>query len=239
MPRRKTYSKKKRTTTTKRRTFKRTFKRGGAKPKAVINRVVLGHGLPKMATVTHRYVDSKVMNMTGGAVSTYTFRCNGMYDPDYTGVGHQPLYFDQMSALYNHFVVIGSKITVRFAGTIASAGGNSVPIIACLQTHPSVSPTYTDPLLAAEQNYSNIRLMGPGQDTKIVMTSKWSAKKTFGAGILANTELQGTPSADPTEQSYFTISARPMDAITNCSCQMIVTIEYIAVWKELKQITSS
>lgn len=214
-------------------------KSGGARPNSVVNRVVFGHGLPKMCIVTHRYVDSKVLNMSAGVTSTFTFKCNGMFDPDYTGTGHQPLYFDQLSALYNHYCVIGSKITIRFAGTVATAGGNSVPIVACLQTHPAASPTYTDPLNAAEQNYSHFKLMGPGQDTNVIMGAKWSAKKFFGAGVLANDELKGTPSSDPAELSYFSIGARPMDSLTNCSCQLIVTIEYIAVWKELKNITSS
>ena len=34
--------------------------------------------------------------------------------PNHTGVGHQPLYFDQLMTIYNHYIVIGAKITVKF-----------------------------------------------------------------------------------------------------------------------------
>jgi hypothetical protein len=43
------------------------------------------------------------------------FRTTAVYDPDYTGTGHQPYGFDQHSRLYNHYIVDTAIITQRSA----------------------------------------------------------------------------------------------------------------------------
>ena len=35
-----------------------------------------------------------------------------MFHPDKSSVGHQPMYFDQLQAIYDHFTVINSRIKV-------------------------------------------------------------------------------------------------------------------------------
>ena len=41
------------------------------------------------------------------------FSGNGLYDPDVSGVGHQPLGFDQWMTLYNRYRVYASRIVVN------------------------------------------------------------------------------------------------------------------------------
>lgn len=201
---------------------------------------VLGRGFPKKMLITHKYTQTNVLSNTAGAINYQTFSANGMYDPDYSGVGHQPLYFDEMSNVYNHYCVIGSKITVRAAGTTSSGtGSNFTPVLIALQIHSAATPSQTSPIVLSEQNQAIVRLMGPSQGNAMVLTKKWSAKKFFGKSVLANDELKGTPSANPVEQSYFTVSTRPVDAVSTTSITLYVTIQYIAVWKELKTATPS
>lgn len=45
------------------------------------------------------------------------FRLNSIYDPDYTGVGHQPYGRDNLAAIYNHYVVDSAVITVTPTST--------------------------------------------------------------------------------------------------------------------------
>jgi len=42
------------------------------------------------------------------------FSLNSLYDPDITGVGHQPYGFDQMAALYSNYIVESASIQARF-----------------------------------------------------------------------------------------------------------------------------
>lgn len=52
----------------------------------------------------------EALGATGSNV--WQFCGNGLYDPDITGVGHQPMYFDNYAALYNKYRVIKSYISV-------------------------------------------------------------------------------------------------------------------------------
>lgn len=64
-----------------------------------------------------QYQTNISLNPTTGAIGSggsnlWTFAANGLYDPDITGVGHQPMYFDNFAAVYNRYRVNFSKITV-------------------------------------------------------------------------------------------------------------------------------
>lgn len=84
--------------------------------------VKTGLGFPKKMIMTHRYCANQSVQSSTGVMANYVFSCNGMYDPDITGTGGQPLYFDQMTAIYNHYTVIGSKVTIKVLNASPSTG---------------------------------------------------------------------------------------------------------------------
>lgn len=59
-----------------------------------------------------KYVDHFNTTYTSGVGFVYSYRGNSLFDPDFTGTGHQPYGFDQLSALYHSYRVYGSKIRV-------------------------------------------------------------------------------------------------------------------------------
>lgn len=55
---------------------------------------------------------------TSGTVNTaqvYSLRLSSLYDPDYTGTGHQPYQYDTLTSIYNKYIVekVDFKIRVR------------------------------------------------------------------------------------------------------------------------------
>ncbi len=69
-----------------------------------------------------RYCD-RVQLTTTGSVNTavgYTFRLGSLYDPDYTGAGHQPYMYDQLTGIYNKYIVEKVQYRVRFRQVAAS-----------------------------------------------------------------------------------------------------------------------
>lgn len=191
-------------------------------------------GFPKMFKFKHRYTEQVTLT-DSGAIVNYQFSCNGMYDPNITGTGHQPMYFDQVSALYDHYTVIGSKIkyTVVPTGTTAQ-----VPYKIITWINDDTTTTGTADSLA-ENKFAKVRLCQGGLNPdRIILTNNWSAKKFF-SSPMANDELKGTAAANPTEQSYFQISFRSLDGVSTVSVYLFVEVEYIAIWRELKEIASS
>jgi hypothetical protein len=43
------------------------------------------------------------------------FRLNSLYDPDYTGAGHQPYFFDQIAGIYNRYRVNACTVDITFS----------------------------------------------------------------------------------------------------------------------------
>lgn len=193
-----------------------------------------GKGFPKKLLMTHTYCD--VFNYNTGAAGVLTvrqFRANGMFDPDITGTGHQPYYFDQMSAVYDHYTVIGSRIILRVLKSDNTQYPTTVGIF--VNDDSTVTPSITGLL----EHPSSVHTIVGNSDQRATLIRNWSAKKTFGGTVLSNDNLQGSPTADPTEQSVFTIFIDSTSSAQQTSVTMDITIEYIAVWDELKDIASS
>jgi len=79
---------------------------------------------PASIVKTLRYSTNISMGAAVGALNTWMFRANDLFDPDYSGTGHQPMGFDQLMSWYNHFCVVRSRIvcTFRNIGTTSAYG---------------------------------------------------------------------------------------------------------------------
>lgn len=207
--------------------------------KATVNRtnVPVGLGFPKKMCITHKYVEKFSLN-PNATMPNYSFSCNSLYDPNRTGTGHQPLYFDQMSVIYDHYCVIGARIKIS---AINRSNTGNFRIAVYINDDSTVVPA--DMNTVCEQSNVKWRTIAgtytSGSQNKAFLTMKWSARKIFGRGVLANDELQGTGGASPVEESFFTIVADQFANITPELIDLMAEIDYIAVWKELKDIAGS
>jgi hypothetical protein len=59
---------------------------------------------------------------SGLASRDYQFKINSLFDPDFTGTGHQPKGFDQLAALYQRYRVYRVKYQIDFVSI-----GNTTP----------------------------------------------------------------------------------------------------------------
>lgn len=193
-------------------------------------------GFPRLLKMTHKYVSAPTqLNCVGGNMSLHVFCANGMFDPDISATGHQPMYFDQMALIYNHYTVIGSKITIQVQTTEEVLG----PMIGCLWIDDDSITTSTSLSEVAERGrYPLVNFGGPNSDPRTTFKAKWSAKKFFGKGAMANNALQGTGSANPSEISNYKFAYNTVDG-TSATIYLTVSIEYIAIWSELKETAQS
>nr|QXP07579.1 MAG: putative capsid protein [Arizlama virus] len=221
------------------RSFVKRVRRGSRfrpRPRSIIPQrtsVNTGLGFPRMIKMAHRYSQTVRLTSTSGVPTFQRFRANGMFDPDYSGGGHQPLFFDQMTPLYNHFTVIAAKAKITFVHS-----GTGVPMHIGVLTDDNTTTT-TNITALMEQTQNKSKTISYGNSPPKTLMHNFSAKKTFGGSILANNSLQGTSGADPTEQSYFTVYAASVDGVSTSIIDAIVTIDYIAVWTEMVEVTGS
>lgn len=194
-----------------------------------------GTTFPKRLCTTLKYTQQ--ISPSTAPFGTYVFSCNNLYDPDFTATGTQPLYFDQLMAIYDHYTVIGSKITYRIIprGTTVQE-----PFRICSWINDDTTAASSDIDVISQQPGSKVRLCTGGLNpSQIIVSNKWSAKKYFGGSSLANTSLQGTAAAGPAEQSYYYLNLRTMDGVATTTMWVVVEISYVAVFSELKDMVGS
>lgn len=85
---------------------------------------LVGAPMPDRFNTSLIYSDTITIDPAAGALGSHLFRLNSLYDPDFTGIGHQPRGFDQMMAFYQKYRVYGCKIDVCCLGPGVSALNN-------------------------------------------------------------------------------------------------------------------
>lgn len=191
---------------------------------------------PATVVKSLRYSTDFSLTSTAGAVSSYVFRANDLYDPDYTGTGHQPMGFDQMMQFYNHFCVIKARIIVTFKNY------SSVDCTACVRQDADLTPLTTiDRILEfggnVTTNLGNAGVFSSNQNLELgidIPKLQGVSRKT----ITADPNLRGDASSSPTELTYFHVQI--WDAAgNNQSVKCSVILEQLAVFTEPRDMVSS
>lgn len=191
-----------------------------------------------------RYADTLTMDPSTGSYATFSYRANGIYDPQVTSGGHQPCGFDRWKLIYQHYVVIGSKVTATFhVNSISSSNPSYVGIK--LVTEPGVDGlaqifaaggTTISALQEQPLNNTYRTLVGgttPGQNVSKRVRHKFSMRKCFPGCSLATAKLQGSAVKDPDEQVYYELYALAPSVTSNPGpLHVNVIIDYLVVFFE-------
>lgn len=194
------------------------------------------NGFPKMLTMTHRYQDFTSFSGGAGVTNKQLVCCNGLYDPNITGTGHQPMYFDQVSALYNHYTVTSSRIRATLTFGSTTLGATNVFGI-YIEDDASVTPSSIQDF--TEQSSAVSKIGNTVYNEPLTVYLSWDAKKAFGGSTLSDPNLQGTVSSNPAEMQNYCIFVGDVAGALQTSVYITYFVEYTAVWQELKAIASS
>lgn len=206
--------------------------------------------LGKTHRQTLKYSDSFTTGAAAAGLGTdmsicNTFRVNSLYDPDVTGIGHQPLGFDQLMEFFNRFTVLNCKITLSVSqaasATVASWFG--VEVTPTSATRGSSLPDKQAWLESAATSKTLVGLQSSGAPVK-TLTRTINMKKFLGVGnVLDEQNFSGSASSNPADTVY-------LQVYTACNCYALtgtgttelhwtVQIEYDTVFHDPKPITIS
>lgn len=179
---------------------------------------------------------------TGGNVSSHVFSANSLYDPDYTGIGHQPHYFDQCMAIYDHYTVYKAKITIYGENNV-----NNTAMITSLRIGDDAT-LISLPNDVAEQTGSKwiyVSSCPASTDNK----TKWSLSKTVNVpkfftktkkDLINDAIFRGAAATSPAEQVYFIIDQWAVDQASGVGSDFLqVKVEYWAQFTEPKIVLGS
>lgn len=187
------------------------------------------------------YSDQITMNAGAAGAAVYNFSCNSLFDPNRTGVGHQPMGFDQLMLLYDHFVVTEAKISVMALSQGVGAGSaldNQVMVLSLRDTTDGVSNIQQ----AIELGYAKVGLLGSqnGGNSGLQLDHYVDVGKFLGrANLLSDPDVKGGNGGNPTEECFFQIALASIDGDDPPAVDLLVTIEYTAYLIEPKKLTQS
>lgn len=172
----------------------------------------------------------------GGTAATHVFSCNGLYDPDISGAGHQPSGFDSLTGFFDHYTVLSGRIYVTFHNSDTTYHQNVGIYLADFTT------AETDARVIIENGKGVMTKLAPaGQDAaQCQLSMPISISKFLGRpDPLSEDDLRGTVATNPAEQAYYHVWCSPTSGVDSSAVGFEVRIEYYAVWTEPKNMVIS
>ena len=164
---------------------------------------------PAKKYATLRYVNYNYQTLTNTDLATGTVRitavhANGMYDPTTDAGDHKPMGMDQYAALYDHYRVIRSRITVHMATTYtATDSGRHVWFAIGLFDAVTTGRIMTH---YSEDGRTKWMIYKNDSGAKATLTHYFDSAKFFGHSPNAPREsTTAAVTANPTEGAIFQI----------------------------------
>lgn len=180
-------------------------------------------------TVDLRYCQTKTYTTgaAGVAGTENAFSLNSLYDPDITGVGHQPYGYDQMASLYSNYVVQSVSIQARFLTIGGSA--DMCCILALTGQYPVSTTGLTVDAVAEKSGITTKTLTASGVNrTVIIDVPQVALHRTLGLSRAQyDNEINtygAVVSASPNTQSIVRINVASYNgtASEDATCQLTI-----------------
>lgn len=211
-------------------TKRKTTKRNKSRSTGMSRNIQYTGPLRRSLRSVVKYSDMYTITSGGTTPSKLMFSLNGLFDPDITGIGHQPRGFDQIMTMYDHYVVIGCKINLQISNPDVNRGNT---VYSCVVDNTGTL-SYVDLLETGSRVAKHINARDAGQSSCTINLNinpnKWLARSK----PLSDPDLKGSATTNPTEQCYLYIAHIAEDLSTANTVNVLATFEYTTVFFEPK-----
>lgn len=195
---------------------------------------------PQSTTVKLRYIEENNLNVTT-IPEYYTYSANGLFDPNITGVGHQPMGYDQLTSMYNRYIVMGGKIEIDFwSQSLDQLYGVYVGVK--LDDDTSFIQDCATLQESSNVRYKWMSMQGDNSQSRKKVVMYFSPKKMAKVKNIFDNRgnLGAAVGANPTEQYYWHIWAGTTNDNTDLNAIYYrARITYIVQFDERKDVASS
>lgn len=205
--------------------YRRRYKRPGyrARPVRRMSRYPSkarfgSHGLPKAIFTKLNYSEQISMSSVTVTPGSYFFQLNSIYDPNTSGVGHQPYMRDTYSSLYSDYTVTGALVRLT-----VSTGGS--PATVTMRPNPGTG-TITNIPLEAERGAARLTVTTAKPVSKKMYVSM---AQFFGQTrniILTDDIYSAAMGTSPTEGCYLGLAVLAADEATSITVYIDIKITY-------------
>lgn len=190
-------------------------------------RTLFGNRLcTKLKYQNFRTLDPGVLGTPAG----HAYSCNGMWDPDISGGGHQPRGFDQLMNIFNHAVVIGAKITVQVSHT---SGVNDTIVGIAIRDNFTIDTNMNNYLESRKCRHVMVGA-GANAEPKTISYKLNPNKFLNRSKPMSDPDLKNSAFNNPAESAYFHLFCGPVESVDATPVHCNVMIEYTCVFFEPK-----
>lgn len=237
----------KRSTTTRRRNFKRKFKAGP--PRSLVTRGTFATTpFPSTLNKVLTYADSfYALNQTvSGSQATVYYSGNSMYDPDIVEAGTQPKYFDTFcgpyggTAPYRSYRVLASKIRITWMPDPTLAAGSNLMQVYCLPIDSTGGYSPTDVLDVMERPYCKYAILGnSGAQNQKTMTLFCKTRSIFGTTDPHDADCAADYGTDPPRKWQWYMGVQNVQPGGISKVLIRVQIKYYCQFFNLNRVLNS
>lgn len=205
-----------------------------------------GSGFPTSLRTMHRYASYNLIMSPGVTLAAnYVFCANGLYDPDISGIGHQPLGFDQFTPIYDHYQVVKCRIIVDLVNDGDQPGhalcgiraSDSSTVVTDVQQLQEMGDGVTGIIGGNWPQTTNTNFQ---QHTKRLSMEVDIAKFLALKDIADNQNTKGLGIANPGEKVFFHVwASHPYATGANTVTIAAAYLEFDTIWSEPKELARS
>lgn len=207
---------------------KRGGRRRGYKTINVVGKSV--NPIPQRYICKMKYADT--ISLGTATSGSYEFNLNSVFDPNRTGVGHQPYGHDQLATLFNRYRVIGCSYHVSFPSVTSTIQ------YACFPANEIVAFSSVAEMREQPRARYAVQMSGGSPKTVSGYVSIPSLMGRTKAQYMADDRFQAAVGANPLEQAILNIRAA---SVNEGSVELtgVVTLEYTVEWFDQKHLSQS
>lgn len=193
-------------------------------------------GMPNVRIANLRYSDTQTLTSSGSTLVGSIWRANSIHDPQQAIGGHRPMGTVTWAGLYNHYVVLGSKITCNF---VSATSTGVAPGTAGIYLNAIDSFPYTTAGAFIEAKRGSHKQMPVSTTRQISLRNTFSTKKFFNVKDVKDNlnRLGAATNANPVEEAYYLIWFVTQTGTT--TWYFTVTIDYCVLFSEPKSLQPS
>jgi len=231
------------------------YRRGRGRPRTsaprYINPFVNNSQYVKLLYCDNIALDANAETIGAQGVSRWAFNANGLYDPDQTSTGHQPMYFDNYMSVFekysvqfcvaditiiNHFV---NTATATSAGVTTTQPNHAYKIALLRDSDETDIPSTMNSLI--EQGSKNVkwRYVSPQLNGKLPKLQLKIAPHKQAGLMIGDDTLVGTAAGNPSRTIRCQAVVSSADGITNPpSLSIAVKLTYYIKFFDRKALQS-
>ncbi len=184
---------------------------------------------PDQTYVKFRYHD--ILNEGGIQGATHVFRMNSLFDPDLTGIGEQPMGFDQWKQFYTNYQVLGSSIKVI---ALNASLNNAVVCV-----FPSNVSTPVDISDSIEQPYAKYKWIGNQNGMNRATIKHYMSVRKMEARSTDSINFAANINANPSSTKFWHIAFASNDGVQTVNLDLDVTLTFYTKLFRRSQLVAS